>query len=191
LENVQVGLAYESRVPDVDDAVDRLVDVVNHEGRKQRDHVACNDVKIHVIQRNLDRPGVAVWELGDGLDDVSEVSGGYMVSSVLRMDKLPPHQARTGKQELQRPTIAFALVRAELKNIKSGNVAPEVLLPPKLHSRPPPHKARVSILQNPVGLPCWLCQRRLAIGLVNGPVGLLAVRAAILEKLRVRKCTLR
>jgi hypothetical protein len=59
-----------------------LVDVVNHEGSKQSDRVACNDIKIPVIQCDLDGPRVAARELSNGLDDISKVSGGYRASSV-------------------------------------------------------------------------------------------------------------
>lgn len=79
MKDVKVGLANESRVPDVDYAVDRLVDIVDYEGNKKHNSVTCHDIKIVVVQCNVDRLVVATRELGDGLNNISKVTGSCSV----------------------------------------------------------------------------------------------------------------
>ena len=74
-----------------------------------------------------------------------------------------------------------------MKNIKGRHVAPKVFLPSELLPQPLSNKGWFSVLQKPVGIPCFLAQRRLAIYLVKIPVGLLAVPAAVLEELSFSK----
>jgi hypothetical protein len=189
LKDVKIGLADESRVPDVDYTVDRLVDVVDHEGNKKHNSIARHDIQINVIHRNFDRLAVAARELANSLGHISKVTGSYsvIISSVWVLDGIKSNRARTCKQEAQRLSIISTFVRSELNDIKGGDVAPEVFLPSKLY---PPRllsdKGRRSVLQNPVGIPCFFAQRRLAIWFVKGPVGLLAGRAAVLEGLSLR-----
>jgi hypothetical protein len=79
LKDVKIGLSNESRVPDVDYAVDRVVDVVDYEGNKKHNSVACHDIKITVVYCNVDRLVVAARDLGDGLSNILKVTGSYSV----------------------------------------------------------------------------------------------------------------
>jgi hypothetical protein len=79
LKGVKIGLANENRVPDVDYALNRLVDVVDYEGNKKHNSVACHDIKITVVHCNVDRLVVAARDLGDGLGNISKVTGSYSV----------------------------------------------------------------------------------------------------------------
>jgi hypothetical protein len=72
-------LSNESRVPDVGYAVDRVVDVVDYEGNKKHNSVACHDIKITVVYCNVDRLVVAARDLGDGLSNILKVTGSYSV----------------------------------------------------------------------------------------------------------------
>jgi len=85
------------------------------------------------------------------------------------------------------PSIIITFVGAKLKNIKGRDIAPKLFLPSEFLPQPLSDKGWFSVLQKPVGIPGSLSQRRLAIYLVKGPVGLLAVRAAILQELSFRK----
>lgn len=79
LKNVKVGLAKESRVPDMNNIFDHLIDVIDCERNKKYNGISCHDIKITVVYCNVDGLVVAARELGDGLGNISKVSGRYRV----------------------------------------------------------------------------------------------------------------
>lgn len=75
LEDIKVGFADKSRVPNMNDTVDCLVNVVDSMGDQEQDYVAGHNIQISVIDCHLDGLVVAVGKLSNGFDNVSEVPG--------------------------------------------------------------------------------------------------------------------
>lgn len=76
LNKVVVCLAYENRVPDVNHAVDFLLDVLNNKGNEKQNDIASHDVEVSIVDCRLDRVAVAARQLGNRLDKVSKISRG-------------------------------------------------------------------------------------------------------------------
>lgn len=57
-------------------AVGGLVDIVDDESNQKHDDIACHNIKIVVIDRQLDGLLVAIGKSSNGRDDVSQVAGG-------------------------------------------------------------------------------------------------------------------
>ena len=75
MEDVEIGFPKENRVPDMNDAVDCFVYVLEDEGNEQHNGVPSHDIKIVIVDRDLEGLRVAHGELGEGLDHVSKVVG--------------------------------------------------------------------------------------------------------------------
>lgn len=90
---------------------------------------------------------------------------------------------RTGKEQVQTSIIIDAFVGLKLEDVDSWDVAPEILVHAKELRLIGGHgEGRPTLFINPSGLPVFLCERRPAINLVNGPVGLLALSATVLRR---------
>jgi hypothetical protein len=61
----------------MDHAVNRLINIVDYEGNKKHNSVACHNIKITVVHCNVDGLVVTARDLGDGLDNIPKVTGSY------------------------------------------------------------------------------------------------------------------
>lgn len=57
-------------------AVNCLVGIVDHERNKKHDSIASHDIRIFIVHHDIYWLIVAAGDLGDGLRNISEVSGG-------------------------------------------------------------------------------------------------------------------
>lgn len=73
LKNVEMGLADESRIPHVVNAVDCLGSVFNYESNEHED-VTRHNIDIAIVDDDIERLAVALWELTNRLDNISQVS---------------------------------------------------------------------------------------------------------------------
>jgi len=55
-------------------AVDRFVNVVDYQGDKKHNGVACHDINITVVYCNVDRLAVVATELSNSLGNISKVA---------------------------------------------------------------------------------------------------------------------
>lgn len=74
LQNLQMSLADRCRVPDMQDAVDGLLRVLYNKSNKQQDCVASRNVRVAVIQGDVDGLIVALRDLSDCFHQVSDVT---------------------------------------------------------------------------------------------------------------------
>lgn len=79
MKDVKIGFANKRQVLDMDYAVDRLVDIIDYEGNKKHNSVACHNIKITVVHCNVNRLVVATRDLGDSLGNISKVTRSYSV----------------------------------------------------------------------------------------------------------------
>lgn len=79
LKEVEIGFTNKSGVPDMDYTIDSLVDIIDYEGNKKHNSVACHYIKVAVVNCNLDRLALAAGDLGHSHGNISKITGSYIV----------------------------------------------------------------------------------------------------------------